>query len=296
MSSPMLDRVASDWLPPGFRLHDVPTNGTHLSVAVGGAGPALVLLHGWPQTGRAWRRVMPALAEDHTVVVPDLRGTGSSERPESGYAKTDQADDVRGVLAELDLVGPAAVVGHDIGAMVAFAWAAAHPDDVAALVLVDALLPGLGLEEAMNVAEGGMWHFGMFMSPAVPEMLFDGHELEFITATFRAMSTEGTFSDDDLAAYAAAYRGRDRLYGGFAHYRTLLADGAENRRLLSAGPLRPPVLAVGAGAHGSTDPATALRLHAPDVTGVVAPTGHFVAEEAPEWFVTELRRFLAEHP
>jgi len=147
----------------------------------------------------------------------------------------------------------------------------------------------------MNVADGGLWHFGMFMAPAVPEMLFDGHELEFITATFRAMSIEGTFSDDDLAAYAAAYRGRDRLRGGFAHYRTLLTDGAENRRLLSAGPLRTPVLVVGAGAHGATDPAAALRPHATDVTGAVAPTGHFVAEEAPEWLVTELQRFLAEH-
>lgn len=101
MTAPTLDPAAFDWLPPGFRIHDVPTNGTRLSVAV--------------------------------------------------------------------------------GAMVAFAWAATHPDDVAALVLLDALLPGLGLEEAMNVAEGGMWHFGMFMAPAVPERLFDGHELKFIT-------------------------------------------------------------------------------------------------------------------
>jgi pimeloyl-ACP methyl ester carboxylesterase len=171
----------------------VPTNGTRLSVAVGGTGPTLVLLHGWPQT--------------------------------------DQADDVRRVLTELGLPGPAAVVGH---------------------------------------------------------------ELEFITATFRAMSIEG-ISDDDLAAYAAAYRGRDRLRGGFAHYWTLLTDGAENRRLLAAGPLRTPVLVVGAGAHGATDPAAALRPHVTDVTGAVAPTGHFVAEEAPEWLVAELRRFLAEH-
>jgi pimeloyl-ACP methyl ester carboxylesterase len=93
----------------------------------------------------------------------------------------------------------------------------------------------------------------------------------------------------------AAYRGRDRLRGGFAHYRTLLTDGAENRRLLAAGPLRTPVLVVGAGAHGATYPAAALRAHATDVTGTVAPTGHFVAEEAPEWLVTELCRFLGEH-
>jgi pimeloyl-ACP methyl ester carboxylesterase len=174
--------------------------------------------------------------------------------------------------------------------MVAFAWAAAHPEDVAALVLLDSLLPGLGLEEAMNVATGGMWHFGMFMAPAIPEMLFDGHELEFLTATFRAMSNPGTFSDEDLAHYAAAYRGRDRLRGGFAHYRTLLDDGRENRALLDAGPLPMPVLAIGAASHSAEDPAAPLRPHAVDVRGVLAPTGHFIAEEAPDWLVAELRQ------
>jgi pimeloyl-ACP methyl ester carboxylesterase len=276
----------SSWLPDGFTVRSVPTNSTTLSVAVGGSGPTLVLLHGWPQTGRAWRHVMPALARAHTVVVPDLRGTGASERPEAGYDKSNQARDVRGLLDALNLPRPAVVVGHDIGAMVAFSWAAELPDDVAALVLLDALLPGLGLEQAMNVAEGGMWHFGFFMAPDVPEMLFDGHELEFFTATFRAMSTPGTFSDDDLATYADAYRGRERLRGGFAHYRTLLDDGRRNRELLADRKLAMPVLSIAAGRHApDADPAAPLRPHATDVTGRAAPTGHFVAEEAPDWLV-----------
>ncbi|GDY68833.1 hypothetical protein SAV14893_082260 [Streptomyces avermitilis] len=247
----------ADWLPDGFTIHRTATNNIHLSVAVGGSGPVLVLLHGWPQTSRAWARVMPALAQRHTVVVPDLRGTGDSDRPEDGYAKTNQANDIRGILTTLDLNGPVAVAGHDIGSMVALAWAAAHPDEVSHLILVDSLLPGLGLEEAMNVAEGGMWHFGFFMTPHVPEMLFDGHELEFLTATFTAMSNPGTFSDDDLAAYAQAYTGRERLRGGFEHYRTLLEDGRENRALLTGRKLPMPVLAIGT-AHSGTTPAQAL--------------------------------------
>lgn len=279
-------------LPDGFRLHRVAGNGPHLSVAVGGSGPVLVLLHGWPQTSRAWARVMPALARTHTVVAPDLRGTGASDRPDDGYAKTNQADDVRGILDALDLHGPVAVAGHDIGAMVALAWAAAHPDDISHLILVDALLPGLGLEEAMNVAEGGMWHFGLFMAEHVPEMLFDGHELEFITATFTAMSNPGTFSDDDLAAYAREYTGRERLRGGFAHYRTLLEDGRENRALLARHKLPMPVLAIGT-THSSTTAAKALSPYANDVQETFAPTGHFVAEEAPAWFVRTLDHFLA---
>lgn len=283
---------STDWLPDGYTLQRTATNDTHLSVAVGGSGPILVLLHGWPQTSRAWARVMPALARTHTVVVPDLRGTGESERPENGYAKTDQADDMRGVLDALNLTGPVAVAGHDIGSMVALAWAASHPDDISRLVLVDALLPGLGLEEAMNVAEGGMWHFGLFMTEHIPEMLFDGHELEFFTATFSAMSNPGTFTDTDLAHYARAYTGRERLRGGFAHYRTLLDDGRDNRALLARRKLPMPVLAIGTTRSG-TSTAQALGPHAKDVRSAVAPTGHFVAEEDPSWFTETVTTFLA---
>ncbi|MGW4194424.1 alpha/beta fold hydrolase [Streptomyces sp. NPDC005004] len=280
----------ADWLPDGFTVQRIDTNHTRLSVAVGGSGPVLVLLHGWPQTSRAWARVMPELARNHTVVAPDLRGTGDSDRPEDGYAKTRQADDIRGVLTGLGLTGP--VAGHDIGSMVAFAWAAAHPEDVSHLILVDSLLPGLGLEEAMNVAEGGMWHFGFFMSPHFPEMLFDGHELEFFTATFTAMSNPGTFSAHDLAAYAQAYTGHERLRGGFEHYRTLLADGRENLALLAERKLPMPVLAIGSTPSGTTN-AQALAPHADTVQGVVAPTGHFVAEEDPGWFTKTVAAFLA---
>ncbi|NRN68759.1 Pimeloyl-ACP methyl ester carboxylesterase [Kibdelosporangium sp. 4NS15] len=284
-----------DWLPIAFEVHRISTNGTRIAAAVGGTGPPMVLLHGWPQTSRAWRRVMPALAQRHTVVVPDLRGAGASDRPAGGYAKTNQADDMRGVLAELGLTGPAVVVGHDIGAMVAFAWAASHPGDVSALVLLDALIPGLGLEEAMNVAEGGMWHFGFFMAPEIPEMLFDGHELEFVSATFGALSTPGTFTDDDLAYYAKAYQGKDRLRGGFEQYRTLLEDGTANRALLAGRDGLPmPVLVVAAGRHvGDVDVAAPLRPYVPHVSGVAAPSGHFIAEEVPDWFVGTLERFLA---
>lgn len=281
----------ADWLPDGFTVRRIATNNTRLSVAVGGSGPVLVLLHGWPQTSRAFARVMPALARTHTVIAPDLRGTGDSDRPEDGYAKTDQADDIRGILNALGLSGPVAVAGHDIGSMVALAWAAAHPRDLSHLVLIDSLLPGLGLEEAMNVAEGGMWHFGLFMTPHIPEMLFDGHELEFLTATFTAMSHPGTFSEADLSAYAQAYTGRERLRGGFAHYRTLLDDGRDTRALLAQRKLPMPVLAIGTTQSG-TATAQALTPHADSVHGVIAPTGHFVAEEAPDWFTTTVTEFL----
>src|SRR5439155_6358563 len=112
-------------------------------------GPLMVLLHGWPQTGRAWAKVMPALAEHYTLLVPDLRGTGASDRPVDGYHKRHQADELRGLIDALGLTGPAIVIGHDIGSMVAFAWALRRPGDVAAAVLVGAFLPGVRLEVSL---------------------------------------------------------------------------------------------------------------------------------------------------
>ncbi|MDL5158274.1 alpha/beta fold hydrolase [Actinomycetospora termitidis] len=284
------------WVPAGFTRDRLTTNGTTLSVLHGGrtGGPVIVLLHGWPQTGRAWRHVMGPLAQRYTVVVPDLRGAGDSDRPLEGYRKIDQADDVRGVLEALGLAGPSVVVGHDIGGMVALAWAARYPDEVAALVTLDVVLPGLGLEEAMDVARGGMWHFGFFMQPGIPEMLFDGHELEFFTATFTALSNPGTFDEADLAWHAAAYRGRDRLRGGFSQYHDLLTDGADNRAMLARGPLTMPVLAVGGAGRVAEEVGRELAPHTNRLTSRVAPTGHFVAEEAPEWLLAALDDLSAQ--
>jgi len=283
-----------DWLPDGFRVRNVQANGARLAVATGGSGPTMVLLHGWPQTGRTWRKILPDLAGRYTVVVPDTRGSGASERPESGYRKVDQAQDMREVLAALGLAGPSIVVGHDIGAMTALAWAAKFPDDVAGLAVLDVSFPGLGLEELMDVAHGGMWHFGFFMTPGVPEMLFDGHEKEFFDTSFRALSNPGTFTDEDMDYYVRAYRGRDRLRGGFQHYRDLLQDGRDNRELLEGRPLPMPVLAIGGGDRMGAAVAGALEGHASRLTGVVAPTGHFIQEEDPAWLVSTLHKFLDE--
>ncbi|TDV43115.1 alpha/beta fold hydrolase [Actinophytocola oryzae] len=284
--------TAYAWLPAGFEVHTATTNGTRLSAAVGGHGPTMVLLHGWPQTGRAWARVMPALAEHHTLVVPDLRGTGASDRPADGYAKRDQVEDVRGLLAALGRTGPVVVVGHDIGSMIAFAWAVHRPEDLAAVVLLDAYQPGVDLEQSMNVVTGGSWHFGFFMAPGIPEMLFAGHEQEFVETTFTALSASPTFTEEELAYYAHAYSGPDRLRGGFGHYRTLLDDGRENRAALESHRITVPILSVG-GRNSVGDQTTeALRPHADNLTGLVAPTGHFVAEEAPDWLVRTVRTYL----
>jgi pimeloyl-ACP methyl ester carboxylesterase len=142
----------------------------------------VVFLHGWPQTARSWRLILPSLAaQGYTVIAPDLRGTGQSARAEDGYQKDNQAEDMRQLLRVLGLGPRVRVVGHGIGGMIAFSWAKKYPQEVERLVLMELAVPGFGLEQAMNVAGGGRWHFGFFMTPEVPEFLIAGREREFFT-------------------------------------------------------------------------------------------------------------------
>lgn len=285
-----------DPIPPGFTRQTVDVDGTNLSVLVGGEGAPLVLLHGWPQTSLAWRHVAPSLAEaGHTVIAPDLRGLGRSARPEKGYDKDTQADDVRGLVEALGLGPRVQIVGHDIGGMVAFAYARQHPDEVDRLVLAELAVPGFGLETAMDVARGGRWHFGFFMAPELPEMLLAGREQEFFTWWFTRLSADPSSLDVfDLPSVVASYSGTPALRAGFEHYRTLLDDGETNRAWYTAGGRLPmPTLALGGEHAVGTRLADALRDVAPGVTaGIIPRSGHFVAEENPEGFLEVITPFL----
>ncbi|WP_033296220.1 alpha/beta fold hydrolase [Amycolatopsis jejuensis] len=287
-------------LPEGFARRSAEVNGTTLSYLAGGEGDPLVLLHGWPQTARAWLRVLEPLArEGFSVVAPDLRGLGESARARSGYDKDNQAEDVYALLGSLGLDHRVHIVGHDIGAMVAFAYARRHPESVERLVLADVAIPGLGLERAMDVANGGRWHFGLFMTPEMPELLFAGHEHEFFRKWFSDLSaTPGAIDEETIAEIARSYSGVESLRAGFEHYRTLLADGEVNRTWFeNGGRLTMPVLAIG-GEHGAgTRLAAGVRPAVPGVVpAVVAGSGHFVAEEDPAEFLSILVPFLHGKP
>lgn len=297
-----------DPLPPGFRRQVATVNGAPLSYLIGGTGHPLILLHGWPQTALAWRDVLAPLARlGHTVIAPDLRGIGQSHsprdraesRPGSGYDKDSQADGIRDLVAALGLGRRVRLVGHDVGGMIAFAYARRYPDGVDRLVLAELAVPGFGLEEAMDVARGGRWHFGFFMTPDVPEMLLSGHEEEFFTWWFHHLAADpSTFGPDQIAAVAITYTGRDALRAGFEHYRTLLADGQANRDWYAAGGrLTVPTLALGGEHAVGTRLADALRDVASDLTtGVVPGSGHFLAEENPEAFLALLTPFVPASP
>ena len=284
-------------LPAGFSRRQATVNGTGVSFLVGGSGEPLVLLHGWPQTALAWRRILQPLAErGYRVIVPDLRGLGASDRASSGYDKDSQADDVRALLDHLGIEGKVGLVGHDLGGMVAFAYARKHPAEVDRLVLMELALPGFGLEEAMDVAHGGRWHFGLFMAADVPELLFAGHEREFFQWWFAHLSADpGQFSTTEIDEVVRAYSGRQSLVCGFNHYRTLLDDGRANRAWHEAGGrLSMPVLAVGGSAGVGSRLADSLHAVAPELTAaVVDGSGHFVAEERPDEVVQLLAGFLS---
>jgi pimeloyl-ACP methyl ester carboxylesterase len=284
--------------PAGCRRETHTVDGARITTLISGAGPPLVLLHGWPQTSRAWYRVVPALAAaGYTVVAPDLPGLGESDALPGGYAKDAVVEALRTVVR--DVVGAAAlrVVGHDIGGMVAFAWGRSHPEEVVRLAVVDTALPGLGLEEVMNVARGGRWHHGFFMTPDVPAMLVDGTEDEFFGWWFaRLAANHEAFPPAEVAATTATYRGRSALDRSFGHYRALLEDGRVNAAWLeSGGQLPMPVAAVGGELSLGERVAQDLKPAAPDLRSIVVDgAGHFVAEEQPGRFVEHLLPFLED--
>ncbi|WSA47462.1 alpha/beta hydrolase [Streptomyces sp. NBC_01803] len=203
---------------------------------------------------------------------------------------------MRQLLTSLGVTEPVRLVGHDIGGMIAFSFARLFPDQVRRLALIELAVPGFGLEQAMNPAGGGSFHFSLFMTDEIPELLFEGSEHAFFQWWFpRLSATPGVFTPEEIDAVTASYRGQQALRAGFQHYRTLLADGRTNREWADAdGRLDVPLLAVGGEHNVGTRLADALRPIAPHVrSAVIEGSGHFPPEERPQSLLDELAVFLA---
>lgn len=276
--------------PDGFHHHYEEVNGTTIHAVVGGSGPAVVLVHGWPFTWRAWRPVLaPLAATGYTVIAPDLHGIGDSAKPDTGYNKREVASDLRQLAAALghDRVS---LVGMDIGTMVAYAWASEYPDSVEKVVLSESVLPGFGLEELMNPATGGFWHFGFHMQAELAAFLTEGKEAAYIAPMLDMMVPNLDPADRD--AILASYSAPGRMLGGFGHYQTLLVDGKENREKRRKLPM--PVLVLN-GENGLPQAPLldGARRAASDVVADTVPgTGHAYAAENPTWTVERLHRFF----
>jgi len=263
----------------------------------GKSGQAVVLLHGWPQTSRAWHRVTPLLAPNFDVVVPDLPGFGDASKPESGFDKKTVARRLREFVSVLGL-SRVALVGHDRGEHVAYAYAAQWPEEVSHLVFVESSLPSFGQEEAMAVSKGGSWHFGFNMAGDISEELVRGREFLFVDHFIRRESV-GLFnanavSTADIEHYARALARPGALRCSFSYYRTLPKDRDDNR---AWGETRLPMPVLAVGAEGGYGPASAqtIRCMASNVDDVmIERSGHYIPEERPDALAGTIADFLGK--
>ena len=276
--------------PSTFRDQEVATNGTTLHVRVGGQGPAVVLLHGYGETGDMWQPLAADLVRDHLVIVPDLRGMGLSARPAGGYDKKTQGQDIAGLLDALK-VETTDLVTHDIGNMVGYAFAAQHRARVSRFVLMDAPLPGIGPWEDI-LKNPLLWHF-RFGGPDM-ERLVAGRERIYLDRFWNEFSaTPAKFSEASRQHYAALYALPGAMHAGFAQFAAFDQDAIDNKAFLAAGKLSMPVLAVGGAKSFGPTMAAVMRFAATDVTeGIIADAGHWLMEEQPEATVSLVRGFL----
>jgi pimeloyl-ACP methyl ester carboxylesterase len=278
--------------PPGFAAQDIATNGTTLHVRVGGHGPAVVLLHGFADTGDMWAPLAAVLAKDHTVVVPDLRGMGLSAHPDSGYTKMNQAADIAGMLDRLK-IDRTDLVTHDIGNMVGYAFAARYPARVTAWAALDAPLPGIG--DWDNIVRSPLlWHFN-FRGPDM-ERLVAGRERIYLDRFWNELSANPKAIDEATRNHYASLYARPRaMHDAFEQFAAFTQDAADNREMLAkGGKLAIPVLAIGAEKSFGTAQADDIRFVATNVTGVVIPnSGHWLMEEQPAATIAAITAFLS---
>ncbi|MEJ7583636.1 MAG: alpha/beta fold hydrolase [Acidimicrobiales bacterium] len=275
-------------LGPGFEARVLPANGIELHAVTGGSGPAVVLLHGFPQDWFEWRHVMPRLAESRSVIAVDLRGVGGSEAPEGGYDAPNLGLDIRSLLDGLG-VDDAYIVGHDVGGWVAYAYARQFPETTHGVMLIESLVPGLDPPDAPKLTVS-LWHADFQMIPGLPEALVADRQAVYFRYFFDVGLNDPTvISDDEVKHYAAAYGDKAHLRAAFEMYRALPATVAFNAE--QRDPIDVPLTLLG-GEHvfAPSQPALAALLRAAhgwtDVGfETIAGGRHYIVEEYPDRIV-----------
>ena len=265
-------------------------DGVKLHYLTAGHGPSLMLLHGYAETSLMWKPIMPLLAERFTVIAPDLPGIGDSAIPADGLDMKTAAIRIHDLARSLG-IEKAGVVGHDIGLMVAYAYAAQFPAEVEKLVVMDAFLPGVGQWEAVY-NNPGFWHF-RFNGPT-PEKLVQGRERTYFEHYWNDFAADKTRSipEADRKAYTAAYARPGRMRAGWAYF-VSFSQAAKDFAQLSQTQLTMPVLAIGGEKSLGEMLGQQMKLVAPDLTVVVLKdTGHWLLEEQPKETTDALVKFL----
>ncbi|WP_158743475.1 alpha/beta fold hydrolase [Acidisphaera sp. L21] len=273
----------------GFQHRLVNAGGVKIHTVSGGAGTPIVLLHGFPQTWWEWRKIMPDLANRHTVVAVDLRGAGFSDCPQGGYDKVTMAADIHAAMTGLGH-SRYAVCGHDIGAMVAVALAATHREAVTHLAVLDVPMPGWSEWETTAAK---LWHFGFHMNRDLPERLIQGREYDYVSSFIsERLFDHGAHDPDDIEIFARALAQPGRTRGGMEWYRAFPTD---HRTALTwkADPLMMPVLALGGDQRFGPRMVGMMQEFASDVRGGSVPNAsHYIADERPKEVLAALVALL----
>ena len=279
--------------PASFHAQQMPVSGGTQYVRVSGTGPAVVLLHGFGDTGDMWVPLAEKLVADHIVVVPDLRGMGLSSHPEDGYEKTAQARDLAAILDQLG-IKDAQLVTHDIGNMVGYAYAAQFPQRVTKWVVMDAPLPGIGNWDN-QLKNPKTWHFN-FRGPDV-ERLVAGRERILLDRFYNELSaTPARIDEQTRQHYAALYARPGAIHNAFGgQFAAFAQDAIDNQGLVAKGKLTIPVLAIGGDHSYGAHLATEIGFAAANVrSAAITNSGHWIMEEQPEQALALILPFLRE--
>jgi len=277
-------------LPSSFQAKTIHSpEGADIFVRSGGSGPVVVLIHGYAENSDSWAPLAADLMKDHTVVVPDLRGIGKSSKPAGGYDKKTEAKDIRAVVTALGF-DKTFVVAHDIGNMVAYAYAAMYPDKVDRLVVMDAPIPGI---EPWNtiLLNPGVWHFN-FHGPDA-ERLVAGRERIYFDRIWNDFTGDPSQPDEATRNFfTATYAQPGGMRAGFAQFTAFSVDAADNK-VFERVKLTMPVLVVGGEKSFGALQAVIMRHVATSVQEAVVPlSGHWLMEESPVYTVNLVRKFL----
>jgi pimeloyl-ACP methyl ester carboxylesterase len=274
-----------------FAIRQVSANGIDINVAMGGAGPAILFVHGWPHTWELWRPVMERFASEYTVIAPDLRGLGGSEKTEIGYDISTLADDLAALLEQL-ATESAVVVGIDLGAAISWMLAMRHPRRVRKLAVMEGMIGNLpGAEEFLK--NGPPWWFGFHMAPGLGETVLDGNEAAYID-WFLKSGTKGRRGVEPHVrdAFVNAYGSKEAMRCGFEHYRAFPENARQVGEMVASGKSELPILAVAGGIVGAAI-GRQLRAVSSDLTEVaIDDCAHLVPLEQPEALANALKIFI----
>jgi pimeloyl-ACP methyl ester carboxylesterase len=246
-------------------------NNVTLHYVIGEHGDPILLLHGWPETWYEWRHIIPQLIDNnYTVIAPDMRGLGDSEKPQTGYDKKTVAEDIYQLIKKLGY-GKIYLVAHDLGGPVAYSYAAAHPENVKKMVILVTLLPGFGDEEASKFSPNGLWHLPFHAVRDLPEKLIEGKEDTYLNWFYDHYSfNQSAITPKDREEYIKQYSKPGALRAGFEYYRAIFEDAQQNKEYAKQ-KLDIPIFTIGGEAGVGNTTISSFQKVANNVTGITLP-------------------------